>query len=228
MIFLLFAIVPAKTAFAETMILKHNFAAGLQFAYLDLNSDNSELFLIVSPISANGSIFHLTPVVEYAYKNDCAIGGKIQYMSGNATLDNLSLDLMSEGLQFSVSDISSRMKRFSGIIYHRNYFALDKHSRIGVIAEESLTYSRSYIDYDSDAPGTRYSTGNRFTLAFSPGITFFVMNSISIGLSVSMANLSYNSVKSYKAGEEPGSRTKFGAKFGVDVTGVNFEIVFHF
>jgi len=218
------ATVPAR----PVMIQKSSYAAGAQFAYMKLDSDDSELLLVMSPVSAKGSISHITPFFEYAYKDDCAVGAKLQFLVGNATIDNLTLDLMSEGLSFGVTDIDSHLKRFSAFLYHRNYFALDRRSRIGVIAEESLCYARTVTDYDYDNPGTKYSKGNKVTLAFSPGIIFFVMNNISVSFTLSMANLSYNSVKSYSNGEVTGSRGKFGAKFGVDVTGINFEIGFHF
>ncbi len=228
LIFILLAILTARAAVAETMIQKGSLAAGLQFAYLNLDSDNSELYLLINPITAKGIVFHLSPFFEYTYKDDRSVGIKLQYLSGTAALDNLTLDLMSDGMTFNFNDIDSRLSRFAGIIYHRNYFALDKRSRIGVIAEESLSYSRTFIDYDHDAPRTKYSTGNKVTLAVSPGIIFFLMNNISVSLTVSMANISYNSVKSYQPNKEPGYRNKFGAKFGIDVTGVNFEIAFHF
>lgn len=218
----------AATSGRPVMIQGSSFAAGAQFAYMKLDSDNSELLQIIGPINAKGSISHITPFFEFAYRNDCAIGVKLQYLAGNASIDNLSIDLMSEGMNFNVADIDSHLKRFSAFIYHRNYFALDRRSRVGVIAEESLCYSHTVADYDHDSPGTKYSKGDKITLAVSPGIIFFVMNNLSASFTLSLAGLSYNTVRSYRNGEATGSRDKFGAKFGVDITGVNFEIGFHF
>lgn len=226
-----FAEAPDSTAVAPgrpVMIQKSNFAAGAQFAYMKLDSDNSELLQIIGPIGAKGSISHITPFFEYAYRDDCSLGAKLQFLVGDAAIDNLSIDLLSEGLNFNVTDIDSHLKRFSAFIYHRNYFALDRRSRVGVIAEESLCYSHTVTDYDHDAPGTKYSKGDKITLAVSPGIIFFVMNNISVSFTLSMASISYNSVKSYRNSEVTGGRDKFGARFGVDITGINFEIGFHF
>lgn len=226
--FLFLAAFTVGSTNAQTMISKNDLSMGVQFAYLDLDSDNSDLFLIISPVTANGSFFHVAPFFEYAYRDDRSIGAKFQYLVGTAQLDNLSLDLMNEGMTFEVEDIDTRLKRISAFFYHRNYLALDRRSRIGVIIEESLSYARTHTDYDYDAPGTRFSTGDRFTLAFSPGLAFFVMNNLSLSFTLSLANVSYNTIKSYTSGEESGSREKFGGRFGVDITGINFEISFHF
>lgn len=218
----------AASAQAQTMVPKGDFSVGAQFAHFKLDSDNSELMLLVNPVSAQGKISQFSPFFEYAYKDDCTFGAKIQYFSGSAVLDNITIDLLSEGLTFDLSDLNTHMKRFGASVFHRNYFALDPRSRVGIIAEESLSFSEGRTEYDKSQPGLNYSTSNKINFAFSPGLVFYVMNNVSAMLTLSMANVSYNTVKCYTDGSQSGGRSKFAARFGVDLTGINFGVAFHF
>ena len=222
------ALVLAATASAQVMVPKGDFSVGAQFAHLKLDSDNSEIMLLVNPVSAQGKISQFSPFFEYAYKDDCTFGARIQYFSGSAVLDNITLDLLSEGLSFDLSDLNTHMKRFGASVFHRNYFALDPRSRVGIIAEESLSFSEGRTEYDKTKPGMNYSTSNKLNFAFSPGMVFYVMNNVSVMLTISMANMSYNSVKCFTDGSQSGGRSKFAARFGVDLTGINFGVAFHF
>ncbi|MCQ2186888.1 MAG: hypothetical protein MJY73_00905 [Bacteroidales bacterium] len=222
------ALVLAATANAQVMVPKGDFSVGAQFAHLKLDSDNSEIMLLVNPVSAQGKISQFSPFFEYAYKDDCTFGARIQYFSGSAVLDNITLDLLSEGLSFDLSDLNTHMKRFGASVFHRNYFALDPRSRVGIIAEESLSFSEGRTEYDKTKPGMNYSTSNKLNFAFSPGMVFYVMNNVSVMLTISMANMSYNSVKCFTDGSQSGGRSKFAARFGVDLTGINFGVAFHF
>lgn len=225
---LLCAALVAASASAQVMVQKGNFSVGAQFAHLKLDSDNSEIMLLVNPVSAQGKISQFAPFFEYAYKDDCSFGAKIQYFSGSAILDNITIDLLSEGLSFDLSDLNTHMKRFGASVFHRNYFALDQRSRVGIIAEESLSFSEGRTEYDKSKPGLNYATSNRINFAFSPGLVFYVMNNVSAMLTISMANMSYNTVKCYTEGAQSGGRSKFAARFGVDLTGINFGVAFHF
>lgn len=222
------AVLMAASASAQVMVSKGDFSVGAQFAHLKLDSDNSEVMLLVNPVSAQGKISQFAPFFEYTYKDDCSFGARIQYFSGTAVLDNITIDLLSEGLSFDLSDLNTHMKRFGASVFHRNYFALDQRSRVGIIAEESLSFSEGRTEYDKAKPGMGYSTSSRLNFAFSPGLVFYVMNNVSAMLTVSMANVSYNTVKCYTEGAQTGGRSKFAARFGVDLTGINFGVAFHF
>lgn len=219
----------ASPAYSQNiMVPKGDFSLGAQFAHFKLNSDNSELMLLINPVSAQGRISQIAPFFEYAYKDDCSFGGRLNYIAGDAILDSITLDLLSEGLSFDISDLNTHMRSFGASIFHRNYFALDSRSRIAVIAEESLSYVNGRTDYDYASPGQNYSASRKLNFAFSPGIIFYVMNDVSAFVTVSMANVSYNTVRCYTGGTQSGDRTKFAARFGVDLTGIGFGVAFHF
>ena len=222
------ALLVAASANAQVMVFRGDFSVGAQFMHLKLDSDNSEIMLLVNPVSAQGKISQFSPFFEYAYKDDCTFGAKVQYFSGVAVLDNITLDLLSEGLSFDLSDLNTHMKRFGASLFHRNYFALDARSRVGILAEEALSFSEGRTEYDKSKPGMNYSTSGKLNFSFSPGLVFYVMNNVSAMFTISMANVSYNTVKCYTDGSQSGGRSKFAARFGVDLTGINFGVAFHF
>lgn len=213
---------------ARVMVPKGDFSMGAQFAHMRLNSDNSEIMLLLNPINAEGKISQVAPFFEYCYRDDCSFGSRLQYVSADAVLDKLTLDLLNDGLSFDVSDLSTRKRSFGLCVFHRNYFALDERSRVAVISEVSLAYTGGRTDFDITQPGADYSTSRKLNFAFSPGLVYYVMNNVSAMFTLSMANVSYNTVKCYTDGAETGTRAKFAGRFGVDLTGMNFGVAFHF
>lgn len=202
-----------------------SFSAGAQIAYAQLDSDNSEIFLLVNPVTARGSATLVAPFAEYSYRDDRSIGLRLSYLGASARLDDLTLDLLNEGLQFSVSDMSARLNSFGGALYHRNYFGIDRRNRLAAFAEFALSLSGGRSDFGSDG---EYSSSFKAGLSFSPGLMFFIMNNVAASCSVSMGGLSYNSVKCYSDGTGTGHRSKFGSRFGLDLLGINFGVSFHF
>ena len=220
----LYASAQERTVF----IPKGNFSAGVQFGTLDLNSDNSGILLVVNPITAKGRVSMIAPFVEYAYKNDRGAGARISYTSGNASVDNITIDLLNEGMAFDFTDVSAGITMLGATIFHRNYFALDPRSRVAVVAEVALSGSRGHSEFNTGGQAMTRADYLNAKLSFSPGLSFFVMNNISITGTVSMANLSYNRVECFNNNEQTGSRNKFGANVGLDLLGAWFGVAFHF
>ena len=201
---------------------------GAQFATLDLDSDNIEYMLVFNPITAKGRISTLAPFIEYAYRNDRTAGVRIGYTSGNAAVDNITLDLLNEGMVFDMSGVNAGLKTLDAAVFHRNYFALDRSSRVALVTEVALSASRGSTEFTSEDAGLTRANSFNTKLSFSPGVVFFIMNNISVTGTVSMAHIAYNRVDCYSGNEQTGSRTKFGTKIGLDLLGLRLETAFHF
>lgn len=211
-----------------TFIAKGSFAAGIQFGTLDLNSDNSGILLVLNPITAKGRVSTIAPFVEYAYRNDRGAGARISYTSGNAAVDNITIDLLNEGMAFDFTDVSAGITMLDAAVFHRNYYALDPKSRVAVVTEFALSAGRGHSEFNTGGEAMTRADYLRAKLSFSPGLSFFIMNNISITGTVSMASLSYNRVECFNNNEITGSRNKFGANVGIDLLGVWFGAAFHF
>lgn len=208
----------------STFIPAKNISAGAQFAYTDLNTDNTELYLLIHPVSAKGQATLIAPFVEYAYRDDRALGLRFSYLNACAQLDHLTLDLLNDGLQLSLSDMSAHICSYGGTLYHRNYFGLDRRNLLAAFAEVGLNLTGDRSDFGD---GSAYSSSFKAGLTFSPGLIFFVMDHVAASCSVSMGGVSYRSVKCYSNGVETGHRAKFGSRFGLDLLGINFGISFY-
>lgn len=212
----------------ETFVPKGDLSAGTQLAFINFNSDNSEYFMLLNPLSAEAKFKLFAPFFEYAYADNGSIGFRLDYSIITAAVDNLTLDLLNEGLSFDVSDLNANTRSAGASIYHRNYFGVDRKNRFGFFCEESLGYKSGRMEFYTGDSADNYTKSSRFSLSFSPGFTFFVMNNISVSCSVGMAGVSYNKVTCFKGGSPTGDRQKFAVRFGPDLLGANFGIAFHF
>ncbi len=208
----------------SAFISAKNLSVGAQFAHADLNSDNTELFLLINPVSAKGQATLIAPSVEYAYQDDRALGLRFSYLHACAQLDQLTLNLLNDGLQFSLPDMNAHISTYGGTLYHRNYFGLDRRNLLAAYAEVGLNLTGGRSDFGD---GSAYSTSFKAGLTFSPGLIFFVMDNVAASCSVSMGGMSYRSVRCYSDGRETGHRAKFGSRFGLDLLGINFGISFY-
>lgn len=203
-------------------------AAGAQVAFISFSSDNSELFLLLDGMDASAGFKKFSPFFEVAYADDRSIGFRIDYSILNAAVDELTLDLLNDGLNFDVSDISAKTRSAGASIFHRNYFGLDSRSRFGFFLEESLGYSSSRLQVAAGEASDAYTSSSRIKLSFAPGFEFYVRNNISVGAWISMGGATYSHVKCIDGGSVTGTRQKFSARFGPDLLGAGFGVSFHF
>ena len=212
----------------QVFIPKGDIGVGAQFASMNLDSDNTEWMLFFNPISAKGKISSIGPFVEYAYRNNRTAGVRINYTSGNASVDNITLDLLNEGMSLELSDVDAEMTALHATVFHRNYFGIDRLRRLGFVVEGGLTMGRGNTEFkprDSDPTKSSYF---RVKAYFSPGLVFYLMDNVSILGSISLANISYTKGDSYEDGVRIGGRDKFGAKAGIDLLGIWFGASIHF
>ena len=212
----------------ETFVPKGDLSAGTQLAFINFSSDNSEYFLMLNPLSAEAKFKLFSPFFEYAYADNGSIGFRLDYSIISAAVDNLTLDLLNEGLSFDVDDLNASTKSAGASIFHRNYFAVDKKERFGFFCEEAFGYRSGRTEFYLGDSSDSYTKSSRVNLSFSPGFVFFVMNNVSLSCSLGMAGVSYNKVSCFNGGSVTGSRQKFAVRFGPDLLGANFGIAFHF
>lgn len=227
----LFAVIILLTALSssasakEAFIQKGSFSAGATFAHIQLDSDNSEAMLILNPVTARGGATLIAPFAELAYSDNHSLGIRFNYFNAQMAVDNITLDLLNDGLQFDITDISENMTTYGGSLYHRRYYGIDSKNRLAAFSEFALGLTCGHSDSGNDG---QYAKSMRARLSYSPGLMFFVMNNVSVSVSVSMASLTYNSVKCITDGQQSGFRSKFGTKLGPDITGANFGIAVYF
>ena len=210
---------------SEEFMPKGEWQIGGQFGYGNLGNENTEVFLVINPLDFKAAGLIIAPFVTWTYKENRTLGLRVNFMQGQMNLDGMTVDLLTEGLQFYDSDIKGNVRSIGGAIYHRSYYRLDRRGRLGAICEFSLGYTNSRSSFSSDP--SVYTNTNKFKLAFSPGLMVFLMKKVSLGLTISMADLYYTSATCMKNGERTGYRNKSGLRMGVDLAGINIAVAFH-
>ncbi|MCQ2176919.1 MAG: hypothetical protein MJY41_03145 [Bacteroidales bacterium] len=206
-----------RTAF----IHKGSIEIGAQVAHTSLESDNSDILLLLNPLTIGSKATLIAPFAQIAYRDNKAIGARLSIFDAFLEMDNLTLDLLNDDMQFDLEAVTAAMSTFGGSVFHRSYYGLDSKNRLAAFTEFSLSLTGGQSDFGKNGD---FSKSLKAKLSFSPGLIFFVMNNVAASFSLSMANISYNSIRCYSDGAENGKRARFGSKLGPDITGVNFGV----
>ena len=205
---------------------KGEWQCGLSVMYADFSTENADYMLVLQGLNAKASILRLAPEMSYTFAKNHAVGARFQYTSVTGVVDAATADLLGN-LNMSFGNLNALSTSMSGNIYQRTYVGLDKYGRVGLFWDYVIGYTRSKTEFYTGNPESTYSVNNKLNLAFAPGIVYFPMNNFSIQASISLAELSYNALTSYEAGQVTGTRYAWKALASVNLLGLNFGMTIH-
>lgn len=201
--------------------------AGLQFAYLNMSSENSEYLLIANGLDAKASFSNLSPMIAYAISANHVLGARLSFGSASGNLDAAALRLLDDGLEFDISDVSASLKQRSISVFYRTYIGLEDKGRLGLFYEYALSYGSSKTCFSLDGSSDDWSDNAKAKLSFSPGIVFFPSSNISTQVSVSLADITWNRTAFNTDGDLKGTRSSFRSQLGLDLLGLSFGLIIH-
>lgn len=201
---------------------KGEWSVGAQITALSLGADDGNVMMVLRDVNNSSSLKRFSLQGTYNYCNNMAVGLRLTYMRLDEKLDGITLDLLNEGLQFSLSDIQAATSTFRVSAFNRFYYPIDKRGLFGLFCDLSLSYAYNTTQTKLLDTGTIYS--NKISLGFAPGLQVFVMNNVSLGVSLGLADISYTSARS----NEKGTRSAFGARGRLNLADLNFGINIHF
>lgn len=208
------------------IIPKGEWQIGLTAAYMNLSTDNSEFLLLLNDSYASASLMRFNLHGSYAYMPNQAVGLRFQYTHGGAAVDASTLDLLGN-FSLDLKNIKANTQSWGAAAYNRSYLGLDKRGRVGLFLDVALGYTRSKSDFAFGAPSQNYTTNDKIGIALSPGLVYFPMNNISVFLSLSLADLSYNYSRAYSGGQLTGAKHKFVAQANLNLLSLNFGLAVH-
>ncbi len=205
---------------------------GLSASYFDIDSDNSEILLVLEGIDLKGSYYSVKPFAGYFYRDNRAVGGSFAYSGYSATLDAATLDLgVSNDINFDVPYINVDNKGYAYSLFHRSYAALDDKGHFGVFAEIELSATYSDTDYQYESGDVLKSVSSKnqsYAISFNPGISAFIMNNVCASLSFEFGGLHYTNIKQYDTeGVQVGQRDASKMQFMFNVFAINFGMTVH-
>ena len=217
----------AQRRFTNRLIApKGEWQAGLSVMYIDFNSSDSDYMLMLQGLNARASMLTLAPQAAYTFRDNHAVGIRLNYTKLGGMLDTATADLLGN-LSLSVEDINATSASLGASIFQRTYVGLDSKGRFGIFWDYILGYSRSKTQFATSGAAPTYSMKEKFNLAFSPGLVYFPMNNISVQACISIADLSYSCTTAYEDGVKAGENMGWRAKAGLNLLNLSFGLTIH-
>ncbi len=205
---------------------KSELQIGATALYGSVSSEDSDFYLVLDDMDFSGTFFRITPFVGYTYKDNRSVGLRFGYTGGKGSLDAATLDLLNDGLSFG-GELGMNIKYwgFKAEAYHRSYVGLDNNGRVGIFYDLVLGYGLTKAIVGSAL--SDYSLKNQARLSFNPGIVVYPLNNVSVFVSISLADLTYNNVRIYENAARIGTRNNWDARLKFNLTDIDFGITLH-
>ncbi len=206
---------------------------GAAVSYGEVQSDNSEVMLLLEGIDASGDMLSIKPFVGYFYKDNRCVGARFGYSSLGGELGDATIDLGdTNDLEIDIPYFKLRSESYSYGVFHRSYVGLDKAGRAGLFAEVELmgSHSKGLTSFEMTEGDmtTSRSKSSSLELSFNPGVAVYVMPNVCATLSFGFGGVNYKSIKQYDENWNPtGERISSKMSFKFNVTAINFGINIH-
>lgn len=202
----------------RTVVHKGEFMANLSISDFSINSQNADLFLMLTKTDAKADMLQIAPFVEYAFKDNMSIGLRTSYNRIEGALDKVNFNLLSDQISFDFENIKAHSNSYGASLFYRYYMGLDRKGNFGFYCETSLGYRYGLIDAvigESQSINSSY----RLRCSFAPGVIIYVLPFVSLQAQVSLAHVSYNNA---------GRMHSLNAGFRPDLTDLYFGVSYHF
>ena len=214
-------------------VYKGEVMLGLTASYGRVDSDNSDIMLLLNGIDVGLRSTTIRPFFAYAYTDNRAVGFRMGYELINGSLSNIdvSLGLIAEGMEnMSIGDIGLRNESYSWSLFHRHYLGLDRRGIVGVILETELLVKNGTTQFLSGGEDVSASLSRNFAaqLNVNPGIGIYVFPQVCVTATVGIGGLKYNNIRQYDdAGAIVGRRDHSSLDFKVNITNIQIGVVAH-
>lgn len=213
-----------RTFNAYPYMQKGSFHTGASFGHMEVNSSNSEAFLLLKGLDFSGHLTRINPFLSYAYKQDRAIGLSFKYLSADLSLDSGMLDVLNDGLQFSAENLHAMVRSSGFEAFHRWFHGLDELSRFALYYDTSLSCTNSHTEFYAEDPTSSFTDGLKLSFGFTPGIMMFVLDNVAVHIGLNVSTLSYNREDVYDHGELKGRRTNTKCQLKANPLGLVYGI----
>ena len=214
-------------------VYKGEVMLGLTASYGRVDSENSDIMLLLNGIDVGLRSTTIRPFFAYAYSDNRAVGFRMGYELIKGDLSNIdaSLGLIAEGMEnLSIGDIGLRNESYSWSLFHRHYLGLDRRGIVGVILETELLVKNGTTQFLSGGEDVSASLSRNFAarLNVNPGIGIYVFPQVCVTATVGIGGLRYNNIRQYDdAGAVIGRRDHSSLDFKLNITNIQIGVVAH-
>ena len=213
-------------------VFKGESMVGLTVSYGTVESEDSNIGLLIDDINLRGQMFTIKPHYGFFYRDNNAIGVRLGYSYFNGGLGNAGLNLgEANDIALALGNLAYSKRGFSAAIYHRSYMALDKKGRFGLFAEWELSGEMARANFNTDSTNAAASTlsdNYRLKLSFAPGLAVYIFPNVCASVSFGLGGLQYNHIKQMDSNRNPiGKRDFSKLRFGLDLSQINIGVTVH-
>lgn len=217
---------------SNKFVFKGESMMGLTVSYGTVDSEDSDIGLIIDNIDLNGQMFTIKPHYGFFYRDNNAIGVRLGYSYTNGNLGNAGLNLgEANDISLSLGGLGYSSRGYTAAIYHRSYMSIDRKGRFGLFAEWELSggFAESRFDFSSgESVTSNVAHSYNAAISFAPGVAVYIFPNVCASLSFGMGGLQYKHIKQMDAeGNFTGKRDFSKLRFGLNLAQINIGVNIH-
>lgn len=230
---LLLASVGAAGEEKDCFIPKGSKSAGIVFSYNDYNIGNETgydaLFSMIQGAKATLDTWKFSFAASYFLKDNMSVGLRLNYDRTSIGIDQADLSLSDVGL--SLGNHYHLSHEYSAALTARSYLPIAGSRRFAFFTELALEgglgQGKTYAINDGRKEGT-YFDKYSLSLAFSPGISAFVMKNIALEFSLDLMSLDWTNTVQVANRVDYSSSNNFGIHYNIDLLSSRIALVMYF
>lgn len=205
---------------------------GLTASYGTITSEETDFWLIVDNIDAEGTTATVKPFFGYFYRDNNCVGVRFGYTRISGKLDSFGINLGEQnGLSFDVPWLNLTSNRYSIGLFHRSYVPLDEKGRFGAFGEFELAFTMgdNLFAYQSGDHGKQTKSENAtLKVGFSPGIAVYAFPNVCATLSFGLGGFKYTHIRQLdEQGNEVGTRRYSKMDFRLNIADIKIGMTVH-
>lgn len=215
-----------RKLFNYLSVPKGIWGASLTASYGELSTEDLEMLSVLSNMTLSGHIFSIKPAIRYFIRNNIALGVRLSYTQGKATVNSFKVDI-DEDMNFNLNDIMYRTESYQAGFTVTRYLGLAPRSRFSLTNELELGFSSGNSDFRRPFGGVlkeTHTTTMKASITYSPGVSVLMMKNVSFDLSFGAFGVYLQTERQWTDGLKGGTRTSSGANFKFNIFNLNFGI----
>ena len=228
----------AKKPRIDREVNKHKFVfkgetmMGLTASYGTIDTEDTNIGLLLDELNIEGNIVSIKPFVGYFYRDNNCIGVRFGYSQTNGSLNNAAINLGEQsGISVGISDIHYHDNSYALGLFHRTYVPLDRKGRFSVFAEWELSGSMGKSQFSFGAAEQKdwsVSKTYKANLSFSPGLAVYIFPNVCASVSLGLGGLKDNHIRQEDGeGNFTGSRDFSKLQFRLNLADINIGVNVH-
>lgn len=212
----------------NTFVPKGQWIVGSYVSYSEHTEKNYQ-FVVIDGINSDGYTFKVSPKLLYAFKDNMAIGGGLNYKRSLMKLNNVTINL-DEDNQFDIDNIYELRHSYSATAIMRNFINLGDSKRFGLYCDLQLEagggQAKIVTGTGTDLTGT-FCTTTDFSIGAAPGLVAFINNYTAVEVSVGVLGFDFSKTHQVTDQVYIGDRSMHSASFRINLLSIGLGVAFY-